>query len=257
MNITELTPFGVEVHAAAVGTDLRDVDVGQLRDWVARHRVLILRGFALKSDADMLAICGELGDVLQWEFGAINELRVQANAANYLYTSHAVPFHWDGAFVGRIPHHIFFHCVDAPTVNCGGETTFCNTVKLLSDLPAAEPDTWSNIRVTYSTEKVVHYGGSFASPLIDRHPISGEPVIRFAEPVDDLNPVQLLIEGLPEQQHSEFVCRMQQLLCDPAYCFAHAWKTNDIVIADNHALLHGRRAFSQSADRHLRRVNVM
>lgn len=257
MNVTELKPFGVEVHSAAAGADLRDVEAGQLREWVARYRVLILRGFVLKSDADMLSICGELGDVLQWEFGAINELKVKANAANYLYTSHAVPFHWDGAFVGRIPHHIFFHCVDAPAADYGGETTFCNTVALLNDVAAKERDAWSNIRVTYSTQKVVHYGGSFTSPLIDRHPISGEPVIRFAEPVDDLNPVRLSIDGLPEHQHSAFLSRMQRLLYDPAYCFDHAWKTRDIVIADNHALLHGRRAFSQSVDRHLRRVNVM
>jgi len=38
---------------------------------------------------------------------------------------------------------------------------------------------------------------------------------------------------------------------------AHHWRTGDIVIADNHALLHGRRAFKQDAKRHLRRVNIL
>lgn len=55
-------------------------------------------------------------------------------------------------------------------------------------------------------------------------------------------------------------------LCDPPLCdqmwvsplcYDHAWNMKDIVIADNHALRHGRRAFSETADRHLRRVNVM
>jgi len=257
MKITELKPFGVEVSAAESGVDLCDVGISRIQSWIARHRVLVLRGFQLKTDADMLSFCSELGDILQWEFGEINELQVKSDTPSYLYTTHAVPFHWDGAFAGRIPHYIFFHCADAPATACGGETMFCNTVDLLDSIAAAEREVWSNIRVTYTTEKLVHYGGSFTSPLIDSHPVSGEPVIRFAEPVEDLNPVQLFIEGLPERQHSVFLSRMQNLLADPDYCFDHVWKTEDIVIADNHALLHGRRAFSETADRHLRRVNVM
>jgi alpha-ketoglutarate-dependent taurine dioxygenase len=257
MRINKCKSFGIEVHAAAAGSDLSDLDPALIREWVAANRLLILRDFVLKSDDDMLSICGRLGNVLQWGFGAINELKVKADAANYLYTSHAVPFHWDGAFVGRVPHLIFFHCVNAPAADSGGETTFCNTVDLLQAIPAAERDAWSNIRVTYSTEKVVHYGGSFTSPLIDSHTVSGEPVIRFAEPVDDLNPVNLMIDGLPENEHAAFLSRMQRLLYNPAYCIDHVWRPGDIVIADNHALLHGRRAVVESGDRHIRRVNVM
>jgi alpha-ketoglutarate-dependent taurine dioxygenase len=50
---------------------------------------------------------------------------------------------------------------------------------------------------------------------------------------------------------------MQRLLYNPAYCIDHVWRPGDIVIADNHALLHGRRAVVESGDRHIRRVNVM
>jgi alpha-ketoglutarate-dependent taurine dioxygenase len=106
---------------------------------------------------------------------------------------------------------------------------------------------WEGITVTYNTDKVVHYGGTFTAPLLGRHPVSGEAVLRYAEPVEDLNPVRL--EVLLEE--------MRLLLYDPAACYDHVWRTGDVVLADNHALLHGRRAFTQAAPRHLRRVNIL
>jgi alpha-ketoglutarate-dependent taurine dioxygenase len=116
---------------------------------------------------------------------------------------------------------------------------------------------WDGIRITYSTDKVAHYGGTFTSPLIAAHPVSGTEVLRFAEPVEDLNPVSLSIAGLPPDRHGEFLAQMHQFLNDPSVCYAHSWRENDILIADNHALLHGRRAFRSDAPRHLRRVNIL
>ena len=252
-----LAPFGLEVTAPAPGSPLDSVPVPQLRSWVADRRLAVLRGFAPPSDEAMLAFCKQLGEVLEWEFGAVNELQVRADARNYLYTDREVPFHWDGAFVGRVPHYIFFHCQAAPPPGSGGETTFCDTVRLLERATPEQRQRWGRIAVTYSTEKVVHYGGSFTAPLLGQHPVTGQTVVRFAEPVEDLNPVRLTISGLPAEEQPRFLAEMHDLLNDPAVCYAHAWREGDVVLADNHALLHGRRAFTGSAARHLRRVNVL
>ena len=88
-------------------------------------------------------------------------------------------------------------------------------------------------------------------------PVSGEEVLRFAEPVKDLNPVRLAIDGLPAVRHGEFLAEMHRRLNDSAVCYAHEWRPGDVVLADNHALLHGRRAYTQAAPRHLRRVNIL
>jgi len=56
--------------------------------------------------------------------------------------------------------------------------------------------------------------------------------------------------GVVEQQ-------MRDLLYRPEYLYAHSWRTGDIVVADNHALLHGRNAYLQESPRHLRRVNIL
>jgi alpha-ketoglutarate-dependent taurine dioxygenase len=257
MTTRPLTPFGTEITAPTPGSALATLSVPELRSAVAAHRLAVLRGFAAPSNEEMMDFCRQLGEILEWEFGSVNELQVRPDARNYLHTNREVPFHWDGAFVGRVPHYIFFHCRVAPPPGSGGETTFCDTIRLLERATPDQRRRWEGIAVTYSTEKVVHYGGTFTSPLVSRHPASGQPVLRFAEPVEDLNPVRLTIHGLPAEEQPTFLAEMHRLLNDPALCYAHDWREGDIVIADNHALLHGRRAFRASAPRHLRRVNVL
>jgi alpha-ketoglutarate-dependent taurine dioxygenase len=250
-----IEPFGLVVTASEPGGDARSIPAAVLHAWAAEHRVVVLRGFAALESEAFPAFSAALGEILEWEFGAVNELVVRGDASNYLYTTHEVPFHWDGAFVGRIPRYIVFHCDSAP--EAGGETLFADTTRLLARAARETRDEWAKLAVTYSTEKVVHYGGSFISPVLSRHPVTGEETVRFAEPVDDLNPVRLEIEGLPEGARERFLEDMRRRLRDPEVCYAHAWRSGDLVIADNHALLHGRRAFGVSAPRRIRRVNVL
>jgi alpha-ketoglutarate-dependent taurine dioxygenase len=257
MTTHPLTPFGIEVAAPTPGAGLDTVPIADLKSWVAEHRLAVLRGFAAPSDDQMMEFCRRLGPVLEWEFGTVNELQARPDAKNYLYTNREVPFHWDGAFAGRVPHYIFFHCRVAPPPGTGGETTFCDAVALLRRATPEELQLWRGVHVTYTTERVMHYGGTFTADLVGRHPVRGEEVLRFAEPVEDLNPVRLRIHGLPAEKHAEFLADMHRRLNDPAICLAHEWREGDVVLADNHALLHGRRAFKVPAARHLRRVNVL
>jgi alpha-ketoglutarate-dependent taurine dioxygenase len=257
MTRQSLKPFGFEVIAEETDTPLEMLPTEHVLDWIGEFRLLVLRGYTPTNDDAMLSFCSQLGQILEWEFGAVNELKLRDDAKNYIFTPAAVPFHWDGAFVGKVPRFIFFHCREAPPPDAGGETLFCDTPRLLADVSPDQRVWWDGISITYTTEKVVHYGGSFTSPLVTRHPVTGEPIIRFAEPVDDLNPVRLTIDGIPPDQHDSFLASMRQLLYDPRFCYSHSWRTGDVVIADNHALLHGRRAFRAAAPRHLRRVNIL
>lgn len=254
---TPLSPFGVIVTANEPGADINTLPLTQIKEWVAKHRVVVFRGFASLVDDRFPAFAGGLGTILEWDFGAVNNLVVKPDAKNYLFTNRAVPFHWDGAFVGRIPHYIVFQCDTAPPSGTGGETLFTDTIRLLEQIPSEEQAVWEKVQITYSTEKIVHYGGSFTSPLIAKHPSSGETVLRFAEPVDDLNPVTLEIDGVPEDQKQALLTRLHDLLYAPDLLLALTWETGDIVIADNHATLHGRAAFTEATQRHIRRVNVL
>ena len=252
-----LSPFGLEVTAASQKESLAEIDVPLLKEWIAKERFVLLRRFAPLSTDDMMRLAKTLGEPLEWEFGAVNELVAKPDAKNYIYTTGAVPFHWDGAFVGKIPHYILFSCELAPPENSGGETIFCDGARLLNAATPQQRALWKTTSIIYSTAKVVHYGGSFTSPMIVRHPASGEDTLRFAEPVRDLNPVSLDIPGMAPAQREALVAEVSALLRNPNCFAAHAWQAGDILIADNHALLHGRNAFVHAASRHLRRINIL
>jgi alpha-ketoglutarate-dependent taurine dioxygenase len=252
-----LSPFGLEVLTESRSTSPEEISTPTLKDWIAKDRYVLLRGFAPLSTESMTRLALTLGKTLEWEFGAVNELVAKPDAKNYIYTTGAVPFHWDGAFIGKIPHFILFSCEVAPPADSGGETIFCDGARLLAGATPEQRTLWSATSVTYSTDKVVHYGGSFTSPMIVPHPISREETLRFAEPVLDLNPVSLeILDGTP-QQRDALVAEMAKVLRKPEYCVAHQWLAGDVLIADNHALLHGRNAFVHAALRHIRRINIL
>lgn len=239
------------------GTVLSKIPTSHLKQWIDEHRLVVCKGFAPLDGAALPDFCRSLGELLEWEFGAVNDLRVDPETKNYLYTNRAVPFHWDGAFLPRSPHYIFFHCDAAPDALSGGETLFCDTVRLLKQTPGNVQELWEQVVITYTTEKIVHYGGTFSSPLLTSHPTLGFRVLRYAEPVDDLNPVQLTIEGINKDQQPAFIEDMHQRLNNEDCCYAYRWESGDVVIADNFALLHGRRAFADQTTRHIRRVNIL
>ena len=94
--------------------------------------------------------------------------------------------------------------------------------------------------------------------MVRRHPETGETVLRFAEPVATaLNPVSMTISGIPEDSHADFLTTMHRRIHDLSACYRHEWKAGDVLIADNHALIHGRRAFEAGSPRHLRRIQLI
>ena len=257
LTLVQLEPFGVIVNAGNASDDLYNVPLTDLLDLTFKNHVTVIRGFAPLIGNALPEFCGRLGELLEWDFGTVNELRTSPDARNYLYTNREVPFHWDGAFVGRVPRFIFFHCDIAPGKGTGGQTLFSDTTMILGLADQKTIETWNKIDITYETEKIVHYDGTFRSRIIDIDPVFGRKVIRFAEPVNDLNPVRLEISGIPQTQHDSFLNDMHRRLYDKKVCYSHEWQDGDILIADNHVLLHGRRAFDNDTERLIRRVNVL
>lgn len=248
--LNQLGPFGVMVSSS----DGQMIAPDKLRNLAEQHKLVVLRGFpALDGDA-LPRFCAGLGEILKWDFGAVNKLQATPDAKNYLYTNREVPFHWDGAFAPRVPGLIFFHCDKAAGAG-GGETLFTDTVRLLSVTDRETIDKWRGTVITYTTEKIVHYGGSFTSAMIVPH--ETREVVRYAEPVADLNPVQLEISGIGSEERDDFFADIHRRLHDPRVCYRHKWISGDILVADNKTLLHGRNAFAEGTDRLIRRVNII
>lgn len=198
--------------------------------------------------------CKPFGDFLLWDFGDVNELLIKEDSKNYLYSPEAVPMHWDGAFKAP-PRWLMFYC--AKSKGNGGETLFTDTQSVLSSIDANDLDIMKNITLHYQTEKIVHYGGNFSCKMISKHPKTNDTVIRYAEPVETkLNPVSLSIEGLPKDEEAAFINFIRDKLYHPKHCYTHEWEEGDIIIADNHRLLHGRNKIESNVSRHILRIQI-
>ncbi len=252
--IVAVAPFGVVVTVPA-GTAWDTVDTEKVHAWVAEHKVVVFRGLAPFDKPRLPLAARRLGPLQAWAFGSVNELEPEPDAKNYLYTRGPVPLHWDGAFAGKIPRYLFFQCLEAPALD-GGETVFVDTTRVWRAADERTRDVYRSLAFSYETERIVHYGGSFVSPVAACHPYTGEAVLRFAEPVDEKNPVRVKAIGLDPLASARVVSELREALSLPAAVLHHRWEQGDVVIADNHALLHGRRAFTGADKRHIRRVNV-
>lgn len=255
---TPLRPFGRVVEAGG-GARVSDIPVETLAAWTVESRVLVLRGFDLLGKQEFADYCRLWGPVLEWPVGEVVDLVVQDDPKNYLFASGDVPFHWDGAFVEDNPRWFFFQCLDA-TPTAGGETVFSDTTAAYRDADPATRDEWSRISMTYTTDKLAHYGGQVTEKLLSRHPVTGLPVLRFAEPLDPevyKNPVSVTVDGVETAESEAFLKNLAELVHRPEYCYDHAWQAGDIVIADNFSLIHGRNAFTAPTNRHLQRVEVI
>lgn len=258
MQLSESPLSGVGVRIEATGArELDQLPPGWLRQRALEHRLVVLRGFRPPSPDDLVALgrAFEPGGsrLLEWASGPIMDVRIDENAASYLFSREQVPLHWDG-FFDREPSFLIWHCVQAP--RRGGATVFSDAVaawELADDRVRA---VWQRTRLTYATEKKAHYGGVVTLPLVGRHPVSGRVTLRYAEPVATaLAP--LSVSDPDGGDLASMVADLAARLYDPRLCHQHVWRDGDVVIADNHALLHGRTAVQDSSPRHLRRVQVL
>ncbi len=156
-----------------------------------------------------------------------------------------------------MPHWLVFQCVSSPPAGAGGETVFVDTIRVLARATAEQREAWGAARFRYTTEKKAQYGGSFVSSVVRPHPTLGVDVVRYAEPVFDLNPVSVQPLDVASGEGQRLMSELGAALAVPEVSLALPWREGDFVIADNHALLHGRRAFLDGSPRHLRRVNVL
>ncbi|RJQ80779.1 TauD/TfdA family dioxygenase [Pseudonocardiaceae bacterium YIM PH 21723] len=245
--ITELKPFGIQLSPAVPGADVRALPSRLLQGLVREYKLVLLRGWTgVSSTVDLTGFGEGLGPLLEWPYGYVSELTEQDDTGD-------VAMHWDGLFLPVVPEFRILHCVVAPPPGGGGESTFCDTGAILRDSSPAMVQRWSEVVGGYRG-KSAFYDAEINAPLVDRHPHSGERVLRYVEPApggprhsfSGLSDVEL------EVTHRELTDRLYH----PDYCHVHSWQYGDLIVADNFTLLHGRTAFPDRSPRHLRLVHV-
>jgi alpha-ketoglutarate-dependent taurine dioxygenase len=253
-----LAGVGMQIDAGGAG-DLLDLPAGHLRERVLEHKLLVLRGFRALARDELLAFARgfEPGGsrLLEWPTGPIMDVAIDENAVNYLFSREPVPLHWDG-FFNVEPSYLIWQCAKAP--RRGGATIFSDAAGAWDLADGERRRRWSATELTYTTERKAHYGGVASRSLVRPHPVTRRMTLRYAEPVaTNLNPLSVTCAALPWPDLVALLHDLRSSLYDPRICHHHAWRDGDIVIADNHALLHGRTAVDVDGPRYLRRVQIL
>ncbi len=183
------------------------------------------------------------------------ELVEQEGAEDHIFANNYVPLHWDGMYLETVPEFQVFHCVDAPGDSDGGRTTFSSTPAALQLADSSELELWRRASVRYSAQR-----GALQQPLggaDSRAPpaprIPHPAFLRTAGRGDAsfINPSEFHYDGIAPEQRGELLASLRRCLYHPQAHYAHRWRSDDLVIADNLTLLHGREAFVHRAPRHL------
>ena len=260
--ITRLEPFGVLLEPNGENTNIRDLDVENLRELFHKEHLLLLRGFETFTNMDDFPdYCASWGEVSIWPFGKVLELIQQDNPKDHIFDHSYVPIHWDGMYRPQVPEYQIFHCVQAPLRGQGGRTTFCNTVSTLKNACAESVELWNKVTGVYQ-RKMEFYNSKTVSPVVVKHPHRDFSVIRYNEPHmkengDLINPVDMEFTGINKDELTLFHRSLKEALFAKDNFYAHEWQTGDVVIADNLSLLHGREEFVSKSPRHIRRVQVL
>lgn len=258
--IENLEPFGVILHLE--GKSIDELDHHSLRALLHKEKVVLIRGNTLFHDEKFI----EWGDrfpaengsaVLEWASGKVFHLKADPDPKNYIFSREDVPLHWDGAFFVE-PSILVFNCHRAPGRNAGGETYFVNSEALLEDLNSESRVEVEGLEINLETEKLAHYGGKVKKKVTHKHPHTGRLSVRYADQVQTLkNPVQISYEHKDESVDvSRVVSDLKEYMHRPEYRFEHQWEVGDVLLADNHALLHGRNGFQQETDRLIKRIQI-
>lgn len=257
-SIKIMRPFGLELTPHDAQVTFQDINPTDIHALIRMYRIIVVRQFITIPKSSLIECAQNIGPLLPWDFGVIMEMRAHEEPKNYLFTSGPVPFHWDGAF-HKEPRYLLFHCLEAPLVQCGGETLFANTHLIWEKASSKEQSDWQSKKINYKTEKRAHYGGEINVSMVQKHPDTQEIILRFAEPVPQsmLNPVEMHIEGLNDEETERWLNDLLPYLYHEEHCYEHTWRNNDVVLADNFSLLHARRAFKEFSPRFLQRIQIL
>jgi len=260
VSITPLASFGALVAPVDPAMDCLGIPVDHLRALVGHSKLVVLRGFANRFSGQGLAdYARRWGPIMTGPYGDVLDL-FEKESRDGVFDSLFLPLHWDGMYMPTVPELQIFNCVDAGPLNTGGETVFVDTVGLLENAGTSVLDKWRAIETTSCIPAVSHYGGCVRSALVVEHPRHHVPTLRYSPSGDATpdfrNPHTVAHEGLDQASMDESIAELCRSLAHPAHRYEHAWRTGDVLIADNLALLHGRNAFVLGSSRYLQRVHV-
>ncbi|MEV8636179.1 TauD/TfdA family dioxygenase [Streptosporangium sp. NPDC051023] len=265
-----LRPFGVELiaHAHDSSAGLHQLPADLVQSLIREHRLIVVRGWCGPATETALEeFARTLGTPQRWGSPpgkTVLDIRMRPNPRKLFDDSGFMPMHWDGIH-DPTPALEIFQCLQAPPAHEPGATLFCDTAGVLADTEPATRALWQSLIFRYESRDVREQGEvthSVEVPLVVAHPHNDFPTLRFREPIphsEDATRVRSThLDQVPDGHDlADIMEGIRRALYDTRHLYPHHWQVGDLVIADNHALLHTREPYSPTVSRHLQRITVL
>ncbi len=163
--------------------------------------------------------------------------------------------HTDDAYQDAPPGIIFFHCLMANN-DGSGKSVFVDGFKIAEVLQKEDSEAF-DLLYRYEVSFRKHYRDridmQFRSPVFCLDSGGNLQKVR----ISNLFPAPLDLPEAIIEPFYEAYRKLMQLYTDPRYCLKQGLQPGDLVMFDNHRILHGRTAIGrQNQQRHLRYCSV-
>ena len=211
------------------------------RDWlraIARDGLAFLKDVPVKNGY-VLEFAAMLGYITETNYGRLFEVRAVDNPNNLAYSPISLGVHTDNPYRNPVPGFQVLHCLE-PSAE-GGESIFVDGFRVAQELKAEDPDAF---RLLASTPVTFTFRDEDAELTAER------PILQLGyrgelEAIHYNNralaPLRIPANQLPEfyRAYRAFA----RLLRDPRFELHRKLEAGELVVFDNHRILHGRAAF--------------
>lgn len=197
------------------------------------------------------------GSLLETNYGRVFEIVVDRDSSQKSVANSQIDLipHTDDAYQYAPPGIIFFHCLMANN-DGGGKSTFVDGFQIAEVLRQEDSEAFE-LLCRYEVSYQKHYSDrldmQYRSPVFCLDSDGNLKDVR----ISNLFPAPLdLPEAIVEPFYAAYR-QLMQLYTNPNYCLKLGLQPGDLVMFDNHRVLHGRTAIGrQNQYRHLRYCSV-
>ncbi len=264
--------FGLEVSGVDLSSPIDDDSFAEIRDLYFSHSALLFRGQDL-SPASQASLAHRFGRPKietrkqfnlkdHPEVSTIGNVKHPDGEDAAFFVRGGFGWHTDGTSACHVDAATFLYAVEVPKV--GGDTLLCSTATAYENIPDALKDQLCDLEMLCSfhahNDLLLEADPDSHIPLTEQerqalppvwhkivqvHPVTGRKVLYMNFHPMEFNSVSLSV-GEEWLQEALAVATQEQ------YVYTHEWQPGDLLIWDNHAVLHsGTPTACYESDRRL------
>ena len=204
------------------------------------------------ADGEVERFANRISYVREIAFDRVANIKVSLDPYNIGFTDQALPLHTDCSGYSWPPNVMVFHCIQNEVT--GGESHYVDGEKVLDYLKHHAPralDILTSVEVEYRLYADNADTITKAPPII----LNGDGYLKLMRYANwTVQPIKSVpFEMVPEYYDAHRA--LSAAVNDPANIFAYRCEQGDMLIINNHRVLHGRGAFDSSGGvRHFQQV---